>query len=256
MEEHLDIMSYNIWFDKIDAVERLESLLTIINICDPHVVCLQEVTQMTYEKIKKYAIDKEYNIYPEKMKNTYGCVILSKNPFVFTKTYKLETNMGRSLETVHFVHKDKYFVVATCHYESEFKKFNSMKISQYKQTKEILDDLVSKHKNVILCADTNITSYDSEHFITFNSTWKDSWIEGGNDQTMTYTYDGYTNQNLINSQEEYKTKNKYRSRLDRIIYKFEDCDLKLEEFNLVKGSDFLLIEPSDHYGVMSSFKMS
>jgi hypothetical protein len=75
--------------------------------------------------------------------------------------------------------------------------------------------------------------------------WNDSWIKKGND-TNKYTYDW--NYNVYLKFKKYK----YRSRIDRILYKTDNCELI--DFDIIKAK-IGTIEPSDHFGIYGKFEI-
>jgi tyrosyl-DNA phosphodiesterase 2 len=252
------VMNYNIWFSEIHQIERLISLGENIKLHNPDIICFQEVTPMIYEKLINQLCEHTY-YYPQKMENNYGCVIFSKHPIIDSTevTYK-NTSMNRNLLTatielkVYNAKKDiietKNIIIGTSHFESIFKKFNGIKIEQYDKAKKVLDEINNGQNFVILCADTNITNGEEKYFITSDNNWKDAWIVDGEDDNKKDTYDSYNNTNLMS-----RFTSKYTSRIDRIIY-IENNLLVQEDFELIKGIDGL-IEPSDHFGIMATFRL-
>jgi exonuclease III len=154
----------------------------------------------------------------------------------------LETEIGVDI-------KNTEIVIATTHFESQFNRNieNTTKLEQYKESERILEKLYNVYKNVILCADLNILPHEETKFIdTDKGLWKDSWKENGNKNNK-FTFDGNTNIYL-------QMKNcRYRSRLDRILYKTNICTLN--NFERIESKEGYT-EPSDHYGVLSKFSIN
>jgi endonuclease/exonuclease/phosphatase family metal-dependent hydrolase len=271
----LKVMSYNIWFSNILQNERLISLIENIKYHDPHVLCLQEVTNVVFDNLVDGLHEYPYH-YPKKLKQQYGCVIFSKHPIIKSEEIQYKnTQMGRSLVICHinvtvYNNIDNYsegnpmsitskevnvspsikeIVIATSHYESIFKNFNSVKIEQFNKTKDILEDINDYHDNIILCADTNIVKTEEKYFITNDNKWKDSWIEDGEKEDNKNTYDSYKNENLMN-----RLIGNYTSRIDRIIY-INSKLLVQEDFKLITAC-YGTIEPSDHFGIMTTFSIA
>ena len=267
----LKVMSYNIWFDSYKNTERLISLVINIENHKPDVICMQEVTVAVYERLKLKLQDYPY-FYPENLKYTYSCVIFSKYPIVeqdyveytntkmgrgllavvIQKEININTQTGekkkesKSSEQINTIERN--IVIATSHFESEFNKYNSNKLSQYKEAKSILDNYARVYDCVIFTADTNILPSENKYYLDDGLNWLDSWIIDGSYNGKNYTYDTETNENLKNRKVRY-----IRSRIDRIIYKNSKL-IKNHSYNLVKGLSEL-IEPSDHYGIMSTFHL-
>ena len=151
--------------------------------------------------------------------------------------------MGRSLISAEINYNNTPILIANSHFESEFKSnmINVTKIKQYTKAYEIL----KKHNNVIFCSDCNITQNEETIFFK-NKMWKDTWEVNKNDKDK-YTYDFETNYYLENI-----THNKYKTRIDRILYKTNQM-IVVNKFQLV------IIEPnklpSDHHGIYVEFAL-
>ena len=255
----LHILSYNIWFEETMIKERTESLINIINKNDPDIVCLQEVRQDVFNILISNLCN--YNYYPKRIASSYGCVIFSKYNIIKCLTIPFQNSMmGRSLiiSKIDFPYFDESelsvnkieIVIATTHFESIFsrKTENTVKLEQFKVAHQILDKLYKDYQNVIFCVDTNIITGEEDKFIPTNSKhekydWYDAWSEMG-ESTNRYTYDSFSNMHLK------KNPFKYRSRLDRVLYRCDNCILTY--FDTIKNN---VIEPSDHYGVCVKFEI-
>uniref|UniRef100_A0A6C0EAS1 Endonuclease/exonuclease/phosphatase domain-containing protein n=1 Tax=viral metagenome TaxID=1070528 RepID=A0A6C0EAS1_9ZZZZ len=253
MENFFTVLSQNVWFDPEKRIDRTQSLINNIKEIKPDVICLQEVTESVLSYIKTNL--KTYYIFPKELDRTYGCVILSKYPIKNTKVYELTTAMGRNMLLTKIMVQikkqvddtilieNKYIIISTCHYESEFGKNNVNKLKQFKETEEILNKLKSTYKNFIHCADTNIVKEEDKYY--FQNDWTDVWEKMGCNEENNYTYDSLTNDNLKNR------KIKLQTRIDRCIYQSDEFEPV--EFRLIKGNPEY-IQPSDHHGIYSKFK--
>ena len=234
----MKVLSYNIWFDEKDRLNRLESLLAVITYYDPDIICLQEVIPSIHTRIMDNL--KCYTSFPYKLDKTYGCVILSKLDIKNKQEYIFDKSvMGRNLLLIGVKIDDELVYIANCHYESMFKikTKNVEKLNQYTLSKKILDTISEKNK-VVLCADTNILKVEEESFFNDNK-WIDSW-EVCKDKKQEFTFDYTTNSHMKDK------KLRFRSRLDRILY---NGSFKLNQFFLIRGIEGF-IQPSDHHGVM------
>lgn len=253
----LKVMSYNIWFDMESIDERLLSLVKQIQALKPDVVCMQEVLSTKYAYLKK-TLGYKYS-YPETIKHKYGCAIFSNHPMVKARTLILPSNMGREMPMVKIEHnvydtKDKTkilstheFVIFSFHFESEFDKRNIVKMMQYEMVSRIMNKLFKSHKNVIMCADTNVLIGEEPKFLKYFASTKDAWTMTGKNIDNKYTYDGLTNKNL-------KKRNIIlQSRIDRIMYQSNGL-IKPTNFELVTGLSNM-IQPSDHYGILAEFRI-
>lgn len=266
---------------EIDIINRMKLLSDQILINDPDVVCLQEAIQPRYAEIMKNLESVYRYRYPENITQRYDTAILSKHPIVNAGKYRYSvTDMQRSVRyiiiEVMLGGAKKKICVATSHFESEFGSTYAdiqKKIFQYSEAEDLLDKIISDNHNDIqdtfFCADFNASDslcdyklynafkYDPK--LTIGENWRDAWIEssivsesdegnnsGNNSDNKrnenTYTYDSYTNPMLlaINSEK------KYRSRLDRIIYKSR---LYVNNFYLAKSDEKI----SDHYPIVVEF---
>lgn len=253
MNNNLVILSWNIWFDDFDKYNRTISLVKNISIIKPDVICLQEVTMEVYEIIKT-ELNKEtkYYYYPENLNKKYECVIISCHELKKPKTYNLESNMGRSLIKANILYNNESILISTCHYESEFTNNNYLKIKQFSTVKDILNKKRKKINTIIHCADTNISNdFDESMFFTSDeqNNWIDVWYLNESyihKKYNNYTYDSYKNDYLTNN------KKKYKSRLDRIIFTSSTMDSNY--FKLYSGKINNLVEPSDHFAIITHFK--
>lgn len=262
----ISVLSFNIWFDEYAECERTAALLACIYKNDPDVVCLQEVRPHIYEKLTKNLKQYGYH-YPKHVTYNYGCVILSKYKIskCLTIPYK-HTSMGRQLVIAKIdyprqIYKNRQLyientdlMICTTHLESEFNRFskNVTKWSQIDESFEVLEDIYDSYKNVIFCLDSNLTA-DEERLFNFpfnqENGWDDAWITKGNPDNK-FTFDGKKNVYLK------QRKSRYRTRLDRILYKSNNC--KLEDFQIIKDASdnvFNWISPSDHFGILGKFEI-
>ena len=255
----LTVLSYNIWFDETLRLERTVSLIQTIHNLNPDVICLQEVIPEVYDILITLLTDYRYH-FPKKINKDYACVTFSKYQISKCLDYEYKnSNMGRSLVITKIdypYHKNSQdgisvekldIVIANSHFESLFKKLNEngTKLEQYNTAKNLLSTLYDNYKNVILCSDTNVMYHEEEKLNNIFTSWQDAWkLKGSN--LNDFTYDSETNIYL-------KIKlNKFvcRSRIDRIIFKTNNCIL--EEFNTIKANKDC-IEPSDHFGIYGKF---
>jgi exonuclease III len=263
----LTILNFNIWFDEYAEKERLLSLIACIDKETPDIICLQEVKPIIYENLINKLKSYDYYHYPKNIIYNYGCVIFSKYKIskCLSKLYD-NTQMGRELIIAKIdypcyvldINEDICIekvevVIATSHFESEFNKKtkNINKWSQLEESYNMLNSLYDKYKNVIFCLDTNLT--EQEEINPLNnylfSEWSDAWILKGDDDNK-YTFDSKEN-NYLKS-----VKSKYRSRLDRMLYKSENCEL--ENYKLIKDASTPIIswiQPSDHFGILGKFEI-
>lgn len=257
----LTVVSYNIWFSDIMAIERVHSLIYMINKINADVICLQEVKPNIYKQLIKLLSFYPFH-FPNKLEKSYGCVIFSKYKIIkcLDKEYS-NSKMGRSLLVTQinypynegmsdehgFINPIK-IVIANTHYESLFKnEENATKLEQFTISRKILNKLFDEYNNVILFSDTNSMETEDNKFNAEFNGWYDSWTLKGTDDNK-YTYD--TEKNVYLKERNYKKS--YKSRIDRILFK--SYNLSLTKFDNIKACDDY-IEPSDHFGIYSEFNV-
>jgi len=240
------VLSYNIWFDETLCLERTISLVNIIIQLQPDIICLQEVRPDIHEIL--IMLLKEYkHCFPQKITKKYDCVIFSKHPIIKCLNFPFKnSNMGRSLNIIQISNDGTDIVIANSHFESLFKKNeNTAKLKQYEIARTLLDSLYETYQNVIICSDTNVMVHEEDRFnkeFSCNN-WIDAWVIKG-DNNNKFTYDSENNIYLK------QLKDKYRSRIDRILFKTDNCNI--DKFCLIKSDE---MEPSDHFGIFGEFSV-
>lgn len=104
-QNFLNIISYNVWFDKYYFVERFQAQMKLFQKWQAHVICLQEVTPNYVQLLAQdgYICDNFYmtvNPYNATDVQPYGVLILvNKHVAVIHDLYRwtFPTNQGRSL---------------------------------------------------------------------------------------------------------------------------------------------------------------
>ena len=294
MTNTFKIASYNIWFDRTIYLERTKSLCKYIDTINIDCICLQEVRPEIYKLLIMSLKTFPYH-FPNEINVSYDCAIFSKYPISQSTNIKYpKSSMNRSLnvikidypynirvinnmKTEQLITKNIEIVIATSHFESLFDKtfLNKEKIKQYEIANNALEIAYQTCKNVILCADTNIMVHEEKYFdeLFEKSLWVDAWKIKGNDEnkfTYDYLYNTYVNSNG----------GKFRSRLDRIIFKTNNCNLTQfdiiltpdikkkrkktnDEYPFIQtnsstsfGQTHKEVEPSDHFGIYATFTVS
>lgn len=254
------VVSFNLWFSEKGRWERAESLLIALITMSPppEVICLQEVVPEIGSHLRNL-LHSKYPYVSSQDIERYGIMTLSVYPITQSFIFPLDTTMGRELLVTEIkyqnleVDKDKLvennatFLVANIHFESEFNSngINKVKWDQYARVEKLLDSLYLEHRPMILCSDTNLSSRDESHFFQSHE-WVDCWMATGSANEHRITFDGKTNEHLLDKQ-----RRVYRSRLDRILVR---GDVDILQFQLVKGIEGLVM-PSDHYGVVTDLEM-
>lgn len=238
----LSIISYNVWFDKRQIGPRLEAILAILTNMRPDIICLQEVTALSYsvfvDNLAKVGYTSCYKSLDHFKKVTesvgYGVLTLSRRPILSVNIVPfMKTKMGRYYTIVKL---DCGYVLNT-HLES----LGVNRDVRSQQIGQILE-FFSMVPTAILTMDSNLTDDGADTFPIID--WiTDAFIADGSDESKKYTYDCMTNDNVLN---------KFRTRLDRIYYK---GNIRQHEFNLFGETPIAETRapPSDHFGVRMVF---
>ena len=259
----LRLLSYNIWFAEYMEIERALALLITIKEQDPDVICLQEVKGNIYAMLKDNLRHDYTHFFPKYVAGRYGCVIFSKHPitdgyvhkYIYTKMnrhlvmakveYEVPVGLERGENGHRLLVKCIPIIVANTHYESEFNEYNKCKLKQYEISQKILNNLHAKFKNVVLCGDMNLKPEEEKDFFD-TDIWTDAWVSKGSDDDK-YSFDSERNPYL-----RLKTRNKYKSRLDRILCRGDNYSVKTYRLIL---PDEGTVPPSDHFGIYTTLAL-
>ena len=256
---HLTVVTYNMWFSEKDFVNRIHHLMRVLlqgHKYLPDLVCFQEVTQAAYQLLQQ-GIGSQYylfEIFGDPPVRYTNLIAINKETMELDADsvayYDLpETQMSRKLMTCQVtIKKTKMtFHVMNTHLESLDTNWKNRQI-QLEAIEQILEQ--EKIENFILCGDFNIChdNEPAENQIK-NSKYHDAWIEMGSPQSLKYTYDCENNPYI-------NIKTKFRSRLDRILYRFNNptnTDRNLVVITKLKLLGIKEPFPSDHFGVLAEF---
>lgn len=225
----MKILSLNLWFSDYLRKERTLIFINYILENKPDIICLQEVIAPVLSYIYKSVESLYPHVHISVEEHGYGLAILSKTPITERRNLSFKhTRMNRGI----LFGKINNVVIATIHLESEFRKENPYKISQFNSMIELL----SKYEKVVIVGDTNLTKNDDNKIIIKD--FNDVFLKYDNSKDKMFTYNGVENPIL---------KNKIRSRIDRMYIK---GDLKFKSFNLEKETIM-----SDHYALCSELEL-
>lgn len=157
LQNTLKIVSYNVWFVKKNWEVRTDALCEILESIEPHVICLQEVTERALQRILtkpwlfgKYAISDKSGLTFLGGSFRYGVVILTKIKIKTLQFQSFPTNMNRRcLQSQLSFDDDEIFTISTSHLESL--EFNELRCQQL----DIIFEEHEKYQNMIFCGDTN-----------------------------------------------------------------------------------------------------
>jgi exonuclease III len=274
MTESITVLSFNLWNDVIDRGARAQVFIELVKQTKPDILCLQECTDivntMIYPAITSLGYVRPF-IYPDSSQiQVYTLRSIKLINGVFKQTdiapygiNKLpDTKMNRKI--MHFTCKINMssVTIATCHFESEFGKHNTIKHGQFQHVEAKLRELYNKtssdpdilmcdKSNIILCGDFSIGGVDDGLQLskTFDvNGWLDTWRATGSDPQHEITFNRETNP--------YNRESKYHSRLDRILYLGDNIQCTQHKViagfqDKQSGAKYVV---SDHYGILAKFR--
>lgn len=248
--KRIRLVSYNIWFESIQMVERTNAIVHMMKREKPDVMCFQEVIQRSCDILTK-AFKDEYHI-AESFRTWYGVMMFLKKtsfPRANFQGHMCRSRMGRNLLVATTATRDNIPVmIGTIHLES----LNSHPIRE-KQLAQA-ESILRACPNSILCGDFNFDSYrnysggggplENNSLAEILPTYVDCWLEVNKEELAHgeeeerqriaaqaqstpprekrlqlhrgYTFDSWTNPFLMNHKTE-------RMRYDRIISNGQGC---------------------------------
>jgi tyrosyl-DNA phosphodiesterase 2 len=260
--EDMRLLTYNIWFGDVAPAERLEALGKVIAECDPHVLCLQEVTPQAMFVLRAQTWWDQYIIGPPPALQQYFSMMMFKRT-VSSAVIRREKHefrnsiMGRYLDIVSYMRdpvSKANFALGTSHLESYI---NARQTSAEERRVQIAEcfSWLNKYPNAIFMGDTNWD--DKDGTVPMPDGWRDAWLET-RPEDPGYTYDAKRNAML---------RGYLQKRLDRAFVKLKDFDVKTIEMvgttpipgvtyhkTISNRGNSELIElpvvPSDHFGLL------
>lgn len=254
----LTVMTWNMWFNKKNRMERTEALLNEIRTYDPDIISLQEVVEESMKIIIAKMNPTYYIIGKISPDIGYDTIILSKFPPIEWNRYYLpKTKMGRNLLLTTLQTPTKQITVGTFHLESIF-NCGSDTAEELKKSQLNYIYAISP-MNSILMGDTNLVNDEKPYplpckesakcpnnppiidiyYMSLPSPFFETELSQNDESILveSATYCGKTNKNV-------KDKS-IQSRLDRIYIKIKRNSLKVHFYGLTGK----ITQPSDHYGV-------
>lgn len=260
------LLTYNVWFGDVATVERLEALGAVITECDPHVLCLQEVTPQALFVLRAQEWWDKYAVGPSPPLQDYFSLMLFKRtvsgPLVKREKHPFRNSrMGRYLDVVSYMRdptSKASLAVGSSHLESYI---NARETSAGERRVQIAEcfSWLNKHGNAVFMGDTNWDDKDGD--VPMPEGWCDAWLELRPGDPG-YTYDAKSNEML---------RGYLRKRLDRAFVKLKDFDLKRIEMvgtKPIPGVTYrktvsnrgkseiveLPVVPSDHFGLLLTLR--
>lgn len=260
----LRLLTYNVWFEEDVALQqRMSAIGEIIHEHDyPHFICFQEVTQNIYHLFQQSPWWHRYAASLPAPQPYFTALFYRKDTFKPNGSFQTHqfanSAMGRSILSIGGAVQGHKFRLATSHLESPCghnQMFSKERVAQCKEGFTMLD--VRDQTDVLWAGDMNWNTEDGDP--PCPAGWVDAWSEQ-NPQDPGFTYDGKKNSML-------GPYNRLRKRLDRVFCKTSKW--KLESIRMVgmqalpglthtklykKGPTVLPILPSDHFGLVATFK--
>jgi len=244
------LLTYNVWFDRHNYINRRSALLEILKKKSASVICLQEVIQPFMDFLQEDEFIKENYYISDSLLDSYNIVMLSKMPLRF---YHLTfpTNQKRYLVIGEIKIKSqitsKSLVFSTSHFESLDNNADFRK-DQMSRTFKVINEF----KNSFFTGDFNIDEkLNKQELNNFDGLYTDSWKFWMQKKNLKEE-DGYT----------YYEDNQWpKMRLDRILYG-NYSDFELKNFEII-GKEKIKVDsnakgnsvatPSDHQGLFAEF---
>lgn len=253
----LTVLTWNIWFEGHNLKERTVRIIQTINTVKPDIVCLQEVTPISYNLIKGRLFEyQSFEIFIEEGNNYGTCILCKKSTIQVVDPYYYDypdTQMGRRLVgcEVKFLHNNMGLHILTTHLESGWEN-SIVRNLEFNTIKEVIQEMIEG--NLIIAGDFNICSVHELIESNIASTnLQDVWIKAGCPTTIKATFNSKMNSNINSSVENNDT----IYRLDRIYYrKNNNTHLELDNLKLIglnSTSPNIISPPSDHYGLIATF---
>lgn len=251
-KNEITFISYNVWFDPLEVVKRMEAIGKIVVEHDPDVIAFQELTPyicgllFNQEWAKKYFIsdlDGSHLGYknPEQPNAfRYGNALLSKVNFYELYLRDFPSRQDRKALWGSVLLADgSQLTLGTFHLESLPPSFELRK-----QQMELFQSVVAASNRTILVGDSNMEG-DQENSV-LRPQYKDAWLHLYPKEKNCSTFP--TNPGVFESM-------MFTRRYDRIFY--TDATLTAQSIKLM-GNDFVpgtKTAPSDHWGMFFTMRV-
>ncbi len=238
----IKVVTQNLDARDISVEERLKYFLEEIKRINPHVVMIQEGTNLTYERLFREMgyMGFKKNV-PEAMrKRKIGEIIFSRLPIVkfeYSQFQYTDQLRGVTRALIDVGGSNIWFVT------TQFEK-GIRSVPMRKKQIFLLTSLFRDDSNIIFGGDTGILEYQST---SQPEGWYDAWYEAG-DEKSRHTVD--CNKNILVNPPD-------RDRMDRIWYRLSIADkvsMECEECGLIGDERDSPI--SSHFGVLATFKLN
>ena len=241
-QHNLRLFTWNLWFEDYLQIERLLTVLSYVELLNPHIIAFQELTPVADSLFSdpKLPFSDLYKNVPYSLQDWqwYWEGIYSRLPFNDkSKRYAFtDSEMGRGITVLHVPSSD--LVVGCVHLESENEHL--IRRLQFSEAIGFLDSC--QESNKILMGDMNTRQGELLSEL-LSPGWSDVWEQNYPDKA------GYTRDPQLNVM---LSKGK-ANRLDRIYCKcpdFKSPAIRLIGLNQQVTENGEIFMPSDHFGVL------
>lgn len=254
-ESELKVMTYNVWFDKATAAQRIPVILDIIVQQRPEIVAIQEAESWLLDYIEDDTRLNEYHLIYKRSWQDYLLGTLSGSLLLMTKLsindeditfQELPSAMNRGLLTTKVQVNKTKLCLATVHLESMLED-TEIRIEQM----SLIEQYHSSCKHLILLGDFNFGDTDPENN-KIPAGYIDVW------KKLRTNEPGYTWNKKLNP---YAETNSFAGensrRLDRIFIK--GYVIKAKSIEIIGNKSFFSVRgeifPSDHFALLSTLKI-
>lgn len=223
VHDTLRLLTWNVWFDAHCMQARMAAIGSVIEREQPHFVALQEVTEESFEMVRRAAWSKSYHLSAAPAA-PYFTLLLSKFPLLQLRRLPFESQMARDLlcanVEVPTSAGPRRLTLATSHLESE-RRSAHVRRAQLDTALRLLKGSRQGTRSALYCGDMNLSSGEAVD-IPAKHGWADGWVLLHGDSKASErggaTYDTKTN-GMIASRS--RTAAGYHARYDRIWVRFD-----------------------------------
>lgn len=248
--ENLTCVTFNVWFEPYYFVKRCTALLQLVEVCNPDIIALQEVTPPFLEYLlaqnwvrQQYAISEALGITVD----SYGVVMLSRITPLQLVLYELTSLMNRHLLVAELGLNTEHTAIGTVHLESK-SPFAAMRGQQLREVFGVLQ----QERHVLLMGDFNFCSSWKEEQERIPDTYRDMW------SVLHPDLSGHTEDTNINTMRLEHTGKHKSVRFDRMLVRSMRPGWSPVAIELL-GTNAIAVElpnvfPSDHFGLVGHLK--
>eukprot|EP00466_Bigelowiella_natans_P013925 jgi/Bigna1/77811/fgenesh1_pg.50_\ len=253
LNDEFTVLTYNIWFGRVEPKERFKEIGAMVGKYDPDVVMFQEVESWIIKLFLAQEWAKQYYITDPDGRTIerYGVMMFSKVPFSEVINYPFPASkLGRKMLMATIpTSSGPPLLVGTFHLDS----FPNMK-AERKSEVEDMCELAMPFKRVLCAGDTNFIA-DEEKQNLDKGKFLDVW------ETLKPDEHGATFSTKDNLMTRKSAEGLYEAhnRIDRMWYTqgtMKPLDITLIGTKAIRNDESSPLWPSDHYGLVSKLKFA